>query len=85
MCKNCNISAKTAKGIEKSSVCIIIRACLKIALYILGKFSVCGGRQQEFSQKILVREQAESLPFFTRCVSNFVGDADCGNGFSDTL
>ncbi len=33
---------------------------------LIGNYSLCGGRQQEFSQKILARAQAKSVPFFMK-------------------
>ncbi len=35
-----------------------------LLFYFIGNCSLCGGRQQEFSQKILARAQAKSVPFF---------------------
>ncbi len=65
---------RECRGIRKDGRGIPFLCCLNFCwctsevcalFYSIGNCSLCGGHQQEFSQKILARAQAKSVPFFT--------------------
>jgi len=44
------------------------------SFYFIGNCPLCGGHQQEFSQKILARAQAKSVPLFIGVVPVYCPD-----------
>ena len=53
--------------------------------YSIGNCSLCSGRQQEFSQKILARAQAKSVPFFKQFLDNIYYIFLCENARAGLL